>query len=118
MLDSQVHDVNVVAYTRSVRGWKIIPENQHLVAATHGNLSHKRDKIVGTALGALANLSGLMGTSRVEVTKNSDTPPRIGLAEVGQNVLDLFLNPAVRVASSGRDSGRGDLLGSAVDRGG
>jgi hypothetical protein len=51
-------------------------------------------------LRVLADPAGGVGADRVEVAQQGDVPASVRRAEVREDVLDLFLGPAVGVVGS------------------
>lgn len=97
MARSQVHHVYVVPHARPVGRRVVISENPHLVPAPHGDLSYKRKKVVWYTARVFSDPAGFVRANGVEVPKKGDAPPRVRRAEVGKDVFDLLLRPAVRV---------------------
>ena len=91
----QIHNMNIVSYTCSVRCIVVIAEYTKTLKLTDGNLSHIWKKVVRDTLWILTHKSTLMCSDRVEVTKKNYIPLRICCVKVCKNLFNHPLCPAV-----------------------
>lgn len=96
----EVHNVDVVALGSAVRGVVVATEDHELFPAAYGHLGNERNEVVRDALGILADAARRMGADRVEVAQQCYVPSLVRIAEVGEDVLDLFLRAAVGVVGA------------------
>ena len=75
MPGSQVHDVHVVAYARSVRRVVVVTPNMQPFAAPDGHLSDKWNEIVRCAAGIFADQAAFVGIQFVGYRLWKSTTP-------------------------------------------
>ena len=66
---SKVHDVDIVAYTCSVVGRIIVPEDTESLAFTDSHLGDIGHEVIGYAIRVLAYSAGRVCANRIEVTQ-------------------------------------------------
>ncbi|MNI86330.1 hypothetical protein D3C73_1434190 [compost metagenome] len=89
--------MDVVTLGGAIGGVVVATKDHELLAASHGYLCDEGDKVVRDALGVLADAAGRVCAHGVEIAQQCDMPAVIGVAQVREDVLDLFLGAAVRV---------------------
>ncbi|CRH73642.1 Uncharacterised protein [Chlamydia trachomatis] len=97
---SEVANVDVIANTRAILGWPVIPENHDFVAIAHRHVKHQRDE-VGFCFVVLSNLT--VRARNVEVTQ-ACRPNPVGRAVGGYRIVDGEFGCTVRVGRPRRIS--------------
>ena len=111
--------MNVVPHAGAVRGVVVVAEDAQLGKLAHGHLGDIGHQVVGNAIGVLAHGTALVSADGVEVAQKNHVPLVVRLLDVGENLLQHGLGPAVRVGafSFGAVLGDGDDGGIAVHGG-
>ncbi len=120
MAGGEVADVDVVAHAGAVGGVVIIAKDMDGLALADGGLRDVGYEVVGDALGVLAHEARGVRADGVEVAEKHDVPLGVGGVEVGEDLLDHPLGPAVGVGRRllGALLGEGEGVRIAVDGGG
>ena len=99
MPDCQIYHMDIIPHTGSVRCIIIVTEYSQFLELSNSNLSNIGHQIVGNTIRILSHGTALMGTNRIEVTKQNHIPLRVCLLNICQNLLQHGLCPAVRVCT-------------------
>ena len=120
MSDGEVHDVDVVADSRSVGRRIVVAEDVELRTTANCDLRDIRQEVVRDSCGIFADEPRLVRADRVEVAEKNHVPLGICLLDVLEHLLHHELRPAVGVCAAGRREVFADRhrLGIAVDRSG
>ena len=114
----QVNHMDIVTHTRTVGGVVIIAENAKFGALSNRYLGQVGHEIVGNTVGIFAYQPAWMRTYRVEVSQKHHVPLRIGFMNIGQDLLQHTLGPAVGVGTYpfGALLGNGNYFRISVNR--
>ena len=74
----QIHNVNIIPDTRSIRGIVIISEDTERFQLADCNLGDIWKQIVRNSLRVLTDSSRFMSSDRIEIAQKHDIPLRIG----------------------------------------
>ena len=108
--------MDVVPDARAVLGRIVVAEHVELFELADRDLRDVGHKVVGDAVGILADESALVRADGVEVAQNRDVHRLVRLVDVAQDVLDHQLGRAVRVGRRQREIlFDGHALGLTVD---
>ena len=120
MASREIAHVDVVTHTGSVGRVVIVAKDVYALALADRHLRDVREQVVGDALGVLAHESRGVCPDGVEVAEKDDVPLGVCRVEVGEDLLDHPLGPAIGVGCGllGALLGERELVGVAVDRGG
>ena len=112
--------MDVVAHAGAVGRVVVVAKDVHGVALADGGLRDVGHEVVGDALGVLAHEARGVRADGVEVAQQHDVPLRVGGVEVGEDLLDHPLGPAVGVGRGllGALLGERQRVRVAVDGGG
>ena len=115
----EVADVDVVAHAGAVGGGIVVAEDAEFGSFADGDLSDVGHEVVRDAVGVFADETGGVGADGVEVAEEDDAPLVVGVLDVGQDLFEHALGPAVGVGAEalGTAFGDGDFGGVAVDGG-
>lgn len=69
MAVGQIYNVNIITHTRTVRRGIIITKYRQIRQLARGNLTNIWQKIIGNAVGMLANQAAFMGANRIEIAQ-------------------------------------------------
>ena len=99
---SQIHDVQVVAYSRSIRSVVVVAEHGQLLSSANSDLANVWHKIVGDAIRVLADETRRVRAYGIEVSQDHHTPIRVLLrrVEVLEHFFDHELATSVRICDS------------------
>ena len=92
----EVHYIDIIADTGSVRRIIIITEDFELGAHTRCRLGDKRQQILGNAVRQFSYQSRRMGTNRVKITQDSGMQIPVSVSLVANNLFVDLLGVAVR----------------------
>ena len=95
----QIDHMDVVSYAGSVRSVIVVSEYVELFQLAHGNLGDVGHQVVGDAVGILTDHAALVSADGIEVTQKHHVPFRVRLLDVGEDLLQHGLGPAVRVGA-------------------
>ena len=74
----QVDHIDIIPYTRTVRGRIVIAEDWKFFEFSHGHLGDEGKEIIRQAVWILADGAAHMGAYRVEVPQQDDVPFFVG----------------------------------------
>ena len=95
MAACQIHDMDVITHTGSVRSVIIVSEYSDAVQFTDRHLRNVWKQVVRDSFRILSDQSALMCSDRVEVTKQDHVPFRICRMDICQHLLQHALGPSV-----------------------
>ena len=84
---SQVHDVHVVTYARSIGRVVVATPNLQAFAAPDRHLSDKRNQIVRRAVGVFSNQAARVGSRWIEIAQDRYAPARIARTLVAKHIF-------------------------------
>ena len=97
MAGAKVANVDVVANARAIWGVVVVTKDVNSFALTHSNLSHIRYQVIWNTCRIFSDEARLVSANRIEVSKQDNVPLWICGVNIGQNLLNHPLSPAIRV---------------------
>ena len=96
----QVHHMDVVAKTGSIRCGIISSEYGEIVPSPYRHLSNIWHQIVRDSLWIFTNQSALMGSNWIEITEQDNGKLRISFGSIFQNLFHHYFSPTIRVGTA------------------
>ena len=97
MAFGEIHHMDVVPHPTAIRSGPVASIHLKTPTAAHRHLAHKREEVVGSALGVFANAATGVGPHGIEVAQPGDAPARFTGRQIGQQLLHSGLGLAVGV---------------------
>ena len=88
MAQRQVDYVNIVAYARAIRRGVVVAKHGQALAVAHSHLGDERHHVVRNTGSIFAYQATRVGSEWVEIAQHAYLPLRIGMHEIGKDLLD------------------------------
>ena len=95
MAARQIHHMDIIADTRTVRRIVIVSEYIELFAFAHRDLRDVRHQVVWFTIRIFPDPAAYMCADRIEIAQHDDRPSRVRMVKIGEHLLYHKFRPAI-----------------------